>query len=76
MYYLFFNDDLSAMFFFFFAFFCLFLSIFERLLFSFAITKATSEATDRSGRSLVKKAVRMKSINVYTKTIKNTTRVT
>jgi len=64
MYYLFFNDDLGGMFFFFFAFFCLFLSVFEGLLFSFAITKVTDVATERSGRSLVKKAIRMKSINL------------
>jgi hypothetical protein len=64
MYYLFFNDDLSGMFFFFLCIFCLFLSVFEGLLFDFAITKATSEATRAFGKVAGEKAIRMKSINV------------
>ncbi len=51
MYYLFFNDDLSGMFFFFLCIFCLFLSVFEGLLFDFAITKAPrSNESVREGR--------------------------
>jgi len=43
MYYLFYNGDFSGMFFFFLCVFCLFLSLFEGLLFSFATEREINE---------------------------------